>query len=204
MDNETSRPGGGMTSNGGVAAVILAAGESRRFGSPKQLALLDGRTLLEHVLLTASASGLRPIVAVVPVWLTRPASWSDVDLIWVRNAYPERGMSLSLRLGLEALPESAGAALILLGDQPRVTPQTIDAVLTARGRTPIVAAHAAGRLAPPVLVERSRFDLVDQLSGDIGLREVLAAQPDAVTTVEVGTHAHDVDTRDDLERLGHE
>ena len=56
-----------------VAAVVLAAGESRRFGGAKQLAELDGRTLLEHVLALADEAGLAPIVAVVPVWLTRPA-----------------------------------------------------------------------------------------------------------------------------------
>ena len=55
-----------------VGAVVLAAGESRRFGSAKQLAVLDGRTLLEHVLALAGEAGLAPIAAVVPVWLTRP------------------------------------------------------------------------------------------------------------------------------------
>ena len=60
-----------------VAAVVLAAGESRRFGAAKQLAELDGRTLLEHVLILAEAAGLAPIVAVVPVWLTRPRAMDD-------------------------------------------------------------------------------------------------------------------------------
>jgi CTP:molybdopterin cytidylyltransferase MocA len=199
MDSE-SQTLAGRAASGSVAAVILAAGESRRFGSAKQLALLDGRTLLEHVLLAASAAGLRPIVAVVPVWLTRPASWNDADLVWVRNAYPERGMGLSLRIGLGALPDGVEAAVILLGDQPRVTVQAIDAVLAARGSTPLVAAHADGRLAPPVLIARDRPDVAHDLRGDVPLRQILAASPDAVTAVEIGGHAPDVDTPDDLAR----
>ncbi len=187
-------------SEGRVAAVVLAAGESRRFGGRKQLAMFEGRTLLEHVLETAHAAGLQPVVAVVPVWLTRPASASR-DLVWVRNGSPQLGMSRSLRLGLEALPKEIDAAMILLGDQPGVTDATIQAVLAARGRSGLVAAHAAGRVAPPVLIESTRFELARRVSGDIGLRDILAAHRDDVTAVEIGAHAPDIDTPDDLQRI---
>src|SRR6185503_1456832 len=120
-----------------VAAVVLAAGESRRFGGAKQLAELDGRTLLEHVLSVAKAAGLAPIVAVVPVWLTRPRAMDDDRLRWVRNPYPERGLSHSLRLGFEMLGTSVEAAVILLGDQPTVPAAAIPALLAARGERPI-------------------------------------------------------------------
>ena len=184
-----------------VGAIVLAAGESRRFGGRKQLALLDGRSLLEHVLLTAHRALLSPIVAVVPVWLTRPLSWDAADLLWVRNPFPERGLSHSLRLALAALPSSVGAAVILLGDQPTVTPRAIGKLLAARGERPIVAGRFAGVLAPPLLIERSLFGIVQELSGDIGMREVLASQPDWVTDVPLEVEAPDVDTPDDLERL---
>ena len=91
-----------------VAAVVLAAGESRRFGSAKQLAELDGRTLLEHVLALADAAGLSPIVAVVPVWLTRPTAMDDERLRWVQNPHPARGMSHSLQLGFQAAKQDLG------------------------------------------------------------------------------------------------
>ena len=184
-----------------VAAVVLAAGESRRFGGAKQLAELDGRTLLEHVLALGVAAGLMPIVAVVPVWLTRPGAMDDHRLLWVRNPHPERGMSHSLRLGFEALEPGTEAAVILLGDQPTVSPAAIAALLAARGEKPIVATMAAGRLAPPVLIERSHFDVVRQPSGDIGLREVLNAHPDWVAAVEITEAIADVDTVDDLRAL---
>jgi molybdenum cofactor cytidylyltransferase len=182
-----------------IAAVVLAAGRSRRFGSAKQLALLDGRTLLEHVLERAWTAGLRPVVAVVPVWLSRPAS-SDPDLIWVRNPYPERGMSHSLRLGLGAVPRRL-AALILLGDQPGIDAATIRAVIAARGTSPILAAFAEEHVAPPVLVERSVFRLTDGLRGDAGLRSLIEAHPELVTRVPVPRHAIDVDRTTDLAEI---
>jgi molybdenum cofactor cytidylyltransferase len=184
-----------------VAAVILAAGESRRFGSPKQLALVEGATLLEHAIATARGSGLLPVVAVVPVWLSRPARLGGEWLRWIRNPYPERGMSLSLRLGLQALPDEVEAAVILLGDQPRLGSETITTLLAGRGQRPIVAAEAGGVLAPPVLIERSHFGLAGQLTGDRGLRDVLRGSPQLVQAVPVPEHAIDVDAQGDLDRL---
>jgi molybdenum cofactor cytidylyltransferase len=181
-----------------VGAVILAAGASRRFGSPKQLAVVDGRTLLEQVVATAMAADLAPIVAVVPAWLSPPAGLDDPRLRWIRNAFPERGLSLSLRLGIGAMTEGVSAALILLGDQPSIAAATIAAVLRARGERPIVAALAEGVLAPPVLVERTHFHLVDGLSGDSGLRQLLREHSELVTKVPVRAHAPDVDTPADL------
>jgi len=184
-----------------VGAVILAAGASRRYGSPKQLAVVDGRTLLEHAIESAMAADLTPVAAVVPVWLSRPARLDQAWLRWVRNPFPERGMGLSLRLGLEALGDEVSAAVILLGDQPVMPATTIGAVLRARGDRPIVAALAGGVMAPPVLLERTHFDLADGLTRDVGLREVLRANPDLVTTARVTSHAPDIDLPDDLDRL---
>jgi molybdenum cofactor cytidylyltransferase len=110
-------------------------------------------------------------------------------------------MSHSLRLGFGALPASAGAAVILLGDQPTVSPDTLRSLIAARGERPLVATRAAGRLAAPVLVERSHFSVVDEPAGDIGLRELLNAHPEWVLAVEIAQHVPDVDTPADLEAL---
>ncbi|HTI30374.1 MAG TPA: NTP transferase domain-containing protein, partial [Methylomirabilota bacterium] len=80
-----------MSDDRSVGAVILAAGSSRRYGSPKQLVVVDGMTLLEHAIETAAVAGLQPVAAVVPVWLSRPARYDDERLRWIRNAFPERG-----------------------------------------------------------------------------------------------------------------
>jgi CTP:molybdopterin cytidylyltransferase MocA len=182
----------------GVAAVVLAAGESRRFGSPKQAAMLRDRTLLEHVLTLAARAGLDPIVAVIPTWLDRQTEAEGVR--WVTNPHPERGMSESLQLGFAALPEDVGAALILLGDQPTLPASSIAAILARRGERPIVAARSGGHATPPVLVERGQFQLVKHATGDRGLRDVLRAHPDLVVTVAVPS-APDVDTPADLHVL---
>jgi len=183
-----------------VCAVILAAGESRRFGSPKQLAQLEGRSLLEHVISAADDAGLRPVIAVVPVWLTRPAGLASTWLRWVRNPHPERGMSHSLRLGFAALPDETDAAVILLGDQPTVAAADIRRLVAARGAAPVLASRVGSHLAPPVLIERERFAIVAEAAGDAGLRGVLDAHPEWVHEVVAEPRA-DVDTPGDLDAL---
>jgi molybdenum cofactor cytidylyltransferase len=184
-----------------IGAVILAAGESRRFGGPKQLALLDGRSLLEHVVQRALSAELNPVVTVVPLWLTRPTNLADPALRWIHNPNPERGLSHSLRMGFQALPEEVEAAVILLGDQPIVPVTDLQRLIGARGRQPIIGLRAEGRIGPPLLVERSHFMIVEEAHGDIGLREILRLHPEWVAGVEVEAHTPDVDTPDDLADL---
>lgn len=179
-----------------VAAVILAAGSSTRFGSPKQLARIGDVTMLVAVCEVARAAGLEPVIAVVPRWLAVPP-----DVVPVINDAPEDGLSRSLRLGLATVPDEATAALILLGDQPTVPAAVIADILHARGERPIVAASAAGLLGPPVLLERNAFGMAEAMTGDEGLRSLIRGNPHLVTPVEVGEHAVDVDTLADLGRL---
>jgi molybdenum cofactor cytidylyltransferase len=181
-----------------VAAVILAAGEARRFGSPKQLALLNGRTLLQHVIDAALQAGLAPIITIVPPGIALPG----VDVTRIENPEPERGMSHSLRLGFANLPAEVNAALVLLGDQPMVGSRLIGRLLAARGATPFVATLSEGARVPPVLVERSHFGVVEQASGDVGLRDILRRHAELVTAVDEPRMAADVDTVDDLHAIG--
>ncbi len=179
-----------------IAAVILAAGASTRFGSPKQLALIGERTMLDAVVALARGAGLDPVIAVVPTGVALPD-----DVVAVVNDEPLAGISRSLRLGIDGVPGDVAAAVILLGDQPTIAVATIRALLAASDATPIVAARAQGRLAPPVLLRRDAFGLVDETTGDTGLAPIFARHPELVTAVEVGEHAPDVDTPHDLERL---
>jgi molybdenum cofactor cytidylyltransferase len=179
-----------------VAAVVLAAGASTRFGSAKQLAMVDGRPMLDAAIDVARRAGLAPILAVVPPGLPVPP-----DAVPVVNDHPEEGLSHSLRLGVRALPPEVPAAVILLGDQPMLDPEVIRRLIAARGEQPIVATEAGGVVAPPVLLERSAFGLVEEISGDEGLRRLLRAGSGPVATVRVAHHAPDIDRPEDLERL---
>ena len=180
-----------------TAAIILAAGASSRFGSPKQLVRIGARTMLEIVAQVANDAGLEPIIAVVPPGLAVPPS-----VVPEINDDPAAGLSRSLRLGLAAVPAEANAAMVLLGDQPSVSRDTLTAILdAARGDRPVVAARAHGRIGPPVLLLREAFGLSTEASEDEGLRAILAKHPELVTEVGVKEHAPDVDTLEDLAAL---
>ena len=107
-----------------VAAVILAAGASTRFGASKPAVRIGSRTMLQVVVDTATAAGLSPLIVVAPSSLAVPES-----AIAVRNDAPQLGMSRSLQLGIDAVPVDAEAAVVLLADQPGIatsmTPSTM-------------------------------------------------------------------------------
>lgn len=178
-----------------VAAVVLAAGASSRFGSPKQLAEFAGGTMLDAVIDVARRAGLSPILVVAAADLPLPD-----DVVRVTNDEPAAGLSRSVRLGLAAVP-TGSAALILLGDQPTVAPAHLARLIAAAGSKPIVATAAAGILAPPVLLDPAAFVLADRAEGDVGLRDLLRSHPDDVAEVEVTRHPPDVDVPADLQAL---
>ena len=179
-----------------VSAVVLAAGLGTRFGEPKVNAILHGRPFLDHVVERLREAGVTSIIAVVPPGTAVPGGVRAVE-----NPEPDQGQSLSLRLGVAAIP-AGHAALFLLVDEPTIPVKTLRSVLGARGARPIVAAEAGERFGPPVLVEPGAFAVVAAAIGDIGLRAVLREHPDLVTAVAVAGHPPDVDTQDDLAALG--
>ena len=178
-----------------IAAVILAAGASSRFGSPKGGARIGSRTLVQIAVDTATAAGLSPVIVVAPSSVSVPET-----AITVRNDAPGAGMSRSLLLGIRAVPSDAEASTVMLVDQPTVTVDHLRALDEWRGGTPVVATRSDGVLGPPVLLERDAFGLVDDLKGDRGLRDLLRSDPSVVTPVD---HAAipDIDSPDDLVRV---
>jgi CTP:molybdopterin cytidylyltransferase MocA len=190
-----------------VAAVVLAAGAASRFGSPKALARLDGRPILEHVLDAVREAGIKDVIVV----LGHAADEIEDGIDWleehrVRNPDP-RHLSSSLQVGIDAaaaIDPPVRAAVILLGDQPRTRPEVIRALIgaaKATDRPVIVPRYAGGGGANPVLIRAEAFELVDDATGDSGLGPVLAADPDLVEEIPVPGSNPDIDTRDDLARL---
>jgi molybdenum cofactor cytidylyltransferase len=190
-----------------VAAVILAAGASTRFGSPKVLARLDGRPLLEHVLDAARAGGIDQIIVVLghaADEVEEGIDWLDERL--VRNPDPDT-LSSSLQVGLAAAAEldpPVRAAVVLLGDQPRVRPEVIHALVSASRNAEepvIIPEYAEGGGANPVLIRRDGFDLADEASGDRGLGPLLDGRDELVLRIPFAGSNPDVDTPADLEAL---
>ena len=110
-----------------IGGLILAAGEGRRFGGTKQLAELEGRPLLEHPL--AAMKGINPRVVVLghaAEKIRRGVNMHGASVVVCDDW--EEGQSASLRAGLAALP-GADAVVVVLGDQPGITPAAIEAVV---------------------------------------------------------------------------
>ena len=190
-----------------VAAVVLAAGAASRFGSPKALAKLDGRPILEHVLDAVREAGIDDVIVV----LGHAADEIEEGIDWleerrVRNPDP-RHLSSSLQVGIDAvaaLDPPVRAAVIVLGDQPRTRPEVIRALLAAArsGDRPVVVPRYADGGGPnPVVLLADAFELVDEATGDRGLGPVLESNDDLVTEVPVAGANPDIDTPDDLARL---
>ena len=190
-----------------IGAVVLAAGASTRFGSPKALAELDGRPILEHVLDAVREAGIDDIVVVLghaAEEIEDGIDWLDERI--VRNPDP-RELSSSLQIGLDAIAEAdppVQAALLVLGDQPRTRPGVIRALIAATRTSdlPVISPrYAEGGGPNPILLRQEAFDLADETSGDRGLGPVLDARPELVLEVPVAGSNPDVDTPADLEAL---
>jgi CTP:molybdopterin cytidylyltransferase MocA len=179
-----------------TAAIILAAGASTRFGARKQEVRIDGRRMVDIVVATAAEAGLDPVLAVIP-----PGFDVEAPVTPVVNERPEAGISRSLRLGVDALPDEVEAAVILLGDEPLVDAAVLRELTAAGDRGgEVVASRSGDRIGPPVLLRRRAFALVERTAGDDGLRELLRGTAGLVT-VALPHSPLDVDTPADLDAL---
>ncbi len=175
--------------NSKVAAVLLAAGASTRFGQPKQLLTWNGRPLITHVLDTAWIAGLDPRVVVLgaEAHRIRPAL-EDRDATVMHNYRWAEGMSTSVALGLAALPPSVEAAIFLPIDQPLIDADLLRALVEAWERgvgTLVVPRSTNGRRGSPVLFDRAYFAELSRLSGDVGGRALFDRHAEAIAYVTI-------------------
>ncbi|MEO6443618.1 MAG: nucleotidyltransferase family protein [Gemmatimonadaceae bacterium] len=189
-----------------IAAVILAAGRATRFGAPKVLAALEGRALVRHVVDRLAAAGVDALVVVVGDEERRVAAvLAGTGARVVRNPAPELGMSSSLRVGVEALPEETEAFVVALGDQPYIDVAVVgDLVRGWRASRPaaVVPVYSDGR-GNPVLFDARMRGALCELTGDAGARELLAQHHQEVERLTIDRPApRDVDTHEDWKALG--
>ena len=189
-----------------VAGILLAAGTSSRMGRNKLLLALDGETLLHRAARRAAAAGLEPLLVVLGHEADRAAAeLADVHCRTVLNPAYETGISSSLRAGLAAVPEEAGAAVVMLADMPLVTREMVEA-LVARwrdGDAPLVISEYGGSIpAPPTLYGRSLFgELLTMDDGRCGRQVVRRHREEAAVLAWPEALLDDVDTPDDAARL---
>jgi molybdenum cofactor cytidylyltransferase len=191
-----------------IAALILAAGRSTRYGgSNKLLQSLDGVPIVRRVARAALGSQARPVIVVTGHQADDVASClAGLDVRLVPNADYAEGLSTSLRAGLAALPADIDGAVICLGDMPRIEAGHIDRLIAAfapkEGRSIVVPVHE-GKRGNPVLFGRDLFTEMMEAEGDIGAKHLIGRYAEEVAEVDLGTNAifMDVDTPDALARL---
>ena len=187
--------------------IILAAGESKRLGNPKQLLSFGGNTLLARVANTACESGLDPVFAVLGANDDKiNATLNIPGLIVVKNDNWKEGMASSIRIGLSSMLELSpqlDGIIMLVCDQPYLNQDLIKALIEAQHDSglPAAAASYGGKLGTPALFQRSFFSELMSLSGDTGARKILERKRENVVEVEFELGVVDIDTQDDYERL---
>jgi molybdenum cofactor cytidylyltransferase len=171
-------------------AIVLAAGESRRFGSTKQLAVHDGRALVAHAMSRAeSICGRNSLLVTGNAWREVAAACEPLQGFLVVNTEYRDGL--------------AAAVLLLLADQPLVTDLHLQMLVEKWRRSPdsIVASTYAESFGPPVIFPADLFVELVSLDGDRGAKPVIDANIERTIFVECAEAAFDVDRPEDLREL---
>lgn len=188
-----------------IAAVVLAAGASTRMGRPKLVLEIAGRPVIQHVVVHVRQSRCDRIVVVVGDATDGVVQGArDPGVQIVVNERHREGMGTSIAAGISALPQDAEAAVIVLGDQPRVTAASINALIDAYRATgkPLVASRYGGVTGAPTLIGRALFDEARHIQGDVGGRWLIDRHPGLVEEVPLSPDlAVDLDTPEDFARL---
>jgi molybdenum cofactor cytidylyltransferase len=188
-----------------IAALILAAGQSRRMGEINKLLIeIDGKPMVRRVAETILAAPVTPVVAVLGHERDRVrAAFAGLKLRAVYNPDYAGGISTSLKRGLAALPDDIDGVLVCLGDMPLGGPKEIERLIGAfnptEGRA-IIVPTARGKRGNPVLWAKRFFPEMQDIAGDVGARHLIGAYPELVAEIEMAGEGVllDIDTPEAL------
>ncbi|HVM79088.1 MAG TPA: molybdopterin-binding/glycosyltransferase family 2 protein [Stellaceae bacterium] len=191
-----------------IAALVLAAGQSRRMGALNKLLIeIDGVPMVRRVVETLRQSSAKPIVVVTGHERERvEAVLRGLPVAFVHNPDYAEGLSTSLKAGVAALPSDVDGVLVCLGDMPRVTAAEIDRLIGAfnpvEGRAVCVPTRR-GKRGNPVLWARQFFAEMRDVAGDVGAKHLIGAHPELVAEVEMEDDGvlTDIDTPQALAKL---
>ena len=188
-----------------LGIVILAAGEARRFGACKQLALLHTKPLLQHVI--DAALPLRPtrLVVMTGKYHEDIALAKDQGVVTsaelIHNPDWSSGMSSSIRLGCELLADDCDQLLVLLADQVLVSTSELETLTAQAVDGGSACAGFSETVGPPAVFSRACYPDLLTLNAENGAKKLLTDPAKQVTIVPMKSAGWDIDSKDDLERL---
>ncbi|MCX6054608.1 MAG: nucleotidyltransferase family protein [Chloroflexi bacterium] len=187
-----------------IAGIVLAAGESKRFGRPKQLLNWSGITFVQKVIRTAYEASLDPVYIVLGSSAPKINNIiKNEGAIVIRNHEWSKGQSSSIRNVIKSINNDIDAIVILLCDQPQVTPELLkDLVgLYKYSGTKIVSTRINGNSCPPILFDRVCFSELSLLQGDTGAKSLIGTYPTEFLDWKDQRVIRDVDTEEDYKDL---
>lgn len=189
-----------------ISGMILGAGASQRFGEPKQLLPYAGTTLLGWVVSQAQqALELDEVVVVLGRSADEIRARVDFgDAKVVENPVFTEGCASSYRAGIAAIDSRSEAIMIILGDQPGITPEIVNTLAGEwrESNAPIALCSYEGRKGHPMIFARSLFEQLEVLHGDKAAWKLVDAHAALVHVVQLSIpFPEDINTREDFERL---
>ncbi len=190
-----------------IGIVILAAGESKRMGQPKQLLDIGGTSLLRHTAKIALATGLEPVVLVVGA--NKPQvvpDIADLPLTIIDNSMWRTGMASSVKMGMAAMwmnNKNIDAVLMLVCDQPFLTVEVLNQIIDQyQTKSPkIVACRYDSQIGIPALFDRTMFEDLLNLTGDKGAKPVLMNHLENTHLIDFQDGIVDLDTMEEYRRF---
>ena len=188
-----------------LSILILAAGNSSRLGSPKQLIEFEGKTLIERIIETALSISEEVLIVLggnSELILPKLERFKDT-ISTVFNPDWQEGMGTSIRFGVEKLAKKSDIILILLSDQPFISKVLLQNMLQtyASSQNSIVACVYNNALGVPMLFDKSVFPVLLKLGGDKGAKSFLHLYENKISLVEFPEGIIDIDTLEDVENL---
>ena len=204
--------------------LIIAAGQSKRLGSPKQLLAFEGKTLINRLIDILTAATDFPITVVLGSDAEKiNAQISDPNLQIVMNDKWEEGMASSIKVGLKNLlnnqldelvelneqeiekkeTKELDGVMILVCDQPFITAENIQSLIQLQQNTelPIAACYYAGVIGTPAIFHKSIFSELLDLQGDIGAKKIIKNRETEVAKLHFEKGVLDIDTMEDYKQL---